>query len=282
MTYDEIRQGYRKHAAMAQIHRWYQIYENPNSRIENALDILATDIKLKSGLGEAVGHEAYKQRIAQLPKTWKNAHTIKDARFSVGADGAIGLEVDIVYLNQGMRPDGSVRMTNLIYTTQLTQTDTLLPKFTQIEIKQIDESTALEFVDAYPVNRLLSLAHYWVAIIEDPKRDPEPAREILSDGFRLNFSSGPIETFDAFKAWLAGPGSQVVASTHTLGNVSHHVTGTDRYAFNVDFDWQGITHDGKDLAVKTRHAWDVTDNPKERFARIKTMNVEVLEPLRAP
>jgi hypothetical protein len=43
-----------QHAALAQMHRLYQIYESPDPRIENALDILTPDIKLKSGHRETV------------------------------------------------------------------------------------------------------------------------------------------------------------------------------------------------------------------------------------
>jgi hypothetical protein len=70
MTTTDITQGYIRHAAMAQLHRWYQIYENSETDISNQLDILSPDIKLKSGLGEARGHDAYKERVNQLPKTW--------------------------------------------------------------------------------------------------------------------------------------------------------------------------------------------------------------------
>jgi hypothetical protein len=43
----EIRQSYLKHAAIAQLHRWYQGYENRTCPLENQLDILKEDIKKK-------------------------------------------------------------------------------------------------------------------------------------------------------------------------------------------------------------------------------------------
>jgi hypothetical protein len=34
------------------------------------------------------------------------------------------------------------------------------------------------------------------------------------------------------------------------------------------------------MVSKTRHRWTVVDAPKERFARITTLAVDVLEPIR--
>jgi hypothetical protein len=280
VTDNRIQEGYINHAVMAQAHRWYQIYENPEARIENTLDTLAPDIKLKSGLGEATGHDAYRQRIGQLPKTWRNAHNVTGSNMAISSGGGIHLNLNVTYLNRGMRSDGSVRTAELVYVTELKQTGTVLPQFTNIEIKQLNEGTVSEFEDAYSQNRLLSLVHYWLAIIEDPRRNPEPAREILTDGFLLNFSSGAISHFEGFRAWFGGPGSQVTASTHKLSNFSQKPTRPNTYELSVDFDWRGILPDKKEIVAKTRHRWSIIDNPKERFARIKSVDVEVLEPYR--
>jgi hypothetical protein len=280
MTPAEIRQGYIKHAALAQLHRWYQIYENPETTTENQLDMLAPDIKLKSGLGEATGHDAYRQRIAQLPKTWKNAHTVTGTMITIAPDGRIDLGATLTYLNQGMRPDGSVRTADLAYTTTLQPSATVLPMFTRIEIGQLSEGTAPAFTDMYPQNRLLSLVHYWLALIEDPKRALEPFKEVLADGYALQFSIGTISDFKAFESWFRGPASAVAASTHEISNFSHLATDANTYRLQMDFDWHGILPDNKEMLAKTRHTWTVIDTPKERFARIKTVAVEVLEPFR--
>jgi hypothetical protein len=216
MTHQEIHQGYIKHAAMAQIHRWYQIYENPDSAIENQIDILVADIKLKSGLGEATGHDAYRQRIAQLPKTWKNAHFIKDATVQIRPDGLIDLNLGLVYLNHGMKQDGSIRSANLTYATTLIPTGSVLPQFTKVEITQLDEGTVPEFKVAYPENRMLSLMHYWLALIEDPARRLEPFKEVLADGFELQFSSVKVTNFAEFEKWLRPPLRLPLARTPSI------------------------------------------------------------------
>jgi hypothetical protein len=279
MTPIEVQQGYLQHAAMAQLHRWVQIYENSDVPVANQLDILAPGVKLKSGLGEGVGHAAYMQRIGQLPKTWKNAHVVKGTSFKVGADGTMALDVALLYVNQGMKPDGSVRSADLAYSTTLVPGSTVLPKFSLIEIEQRGEDrSAAEFKDAYLENRARSLMHYWLALVEDPKRQLEPFKEILADGFELQFSSGTITDFTAFEQWLRGPASAVAASTHRVSNFSVEALDRQTYRMQADFAWQGMLPGGQQMVGKTRHRWTVIDDPQRRFARIKTARVDVLEP----
>ena len=167
---------------------------------------------------------------------------------------------------------------NLKYTTQLKPTDSVLPRFTALAIEQVSASDTKTFADAYPENRLKSLTHYWLALVEDPKRRLEPFQEILAKDFKLDFSSGAITDFAGFEKWFRGPGSAVAASTHQMSNFNYQRTGNNSFNMKVDFDWQGILPDGKEMVAKTRHSWTVEDNATERFARIKTAHVEVLKP----
>ena len=278
MTTQDITDGYKKHAALAQLHRWYLMYEEPKYGIGNALDSLSEGISVKSGLGEAVGHEQYAERVKKLPTTWKNAHHVKSPVLTFNDDKSILLSTDITYQNQGLLENGVVRTAELTYTMSLTPSDTVLPKFTAIEIAQNSDGTTEEFVSRYAENRLSSLVHYWLALIEDPARNPEPVKEILADKFSLNFSSGAITDFDGFKEWLAGPGSQIKASTHVISNLSHKLTGDNEYTLTMDFDWAGILPNDTEMTAKTRHTWIVKDDVTERFARIQDVSVEVLEP----
>jgi ketosteroid isomerase-like protein len=280
MTPTQIKNGYLEHGALAQYHRWYQVYERAEGGIDNALDILAEDVVVTSGLGVAKGHEQYAQRVSQLPQSWKNAHHVRDVQVSINDDGAMALTADITYLNAGLLEDGGIRTADLTYTMALAPTESVLPKFTEITIAQNSDGTSDKFVDAYAENRLRSLVHYWLALIEDPSRNPEPVREILADGFALNFSSGAITDFAGFEAWLAGPGSQVAASTHVISEFSVMENADGTYGMTADFDWAGILPDGSELVAKTRHNWTVTNDVTERFARILTVDVEVLEPFR--
>jgi ketosteroid isomerase-like protein len=278
LTPDQVKQGYIEHAALAQLHRWYQPYENNAVPIENQLDILTEDVRLKSGLGEAVGHEAYQKRVAALPKTWKNAHRVGETKVQVLPDGQVQLQTQIEYLNIGTNPDGSLLQASLKYTTQLKPTDTVLPRFSSIGIEPVNVLAGKTYEDMYPQNRLKSLMHYWLALIEDPKRRLEPFKEILAKDFKLDFSSGAITDAAGFETWFRGPASAVAASTHQASNFSYQRSGDTTYAMHVDFDWQGILPNGTHMTAKTRHSWTVEDKVTERFARIKTLKVEVLKP----
>ncbi len=273
-----IEQGYINHAALAQLYRWYQLYENPDVPIENQLDILDPDVTVTSSLGTATGHDNYKERVGQIPQSWKNAHFVSNPQTTIARDGTISLSADVAYSNQGMLADGQIRTAELTYSTTLAPGDGILPKFTRITITPKSDGTTTEYSSAYGENRLLSLVHYWLALIEDPSRNPEPVAEILADEFSLNFSSGPITDFEDFKAWLAGPASQVSASTHDVKNFEYESRGNDQYTLSVDFDWEGILPNGTVLEAETRHKWTVLDNPAERFARVKSMDVEILKP----
>lgn len=278
MTEQDIKNGFKEHAAKAQFYRWYQYYERSEGGIENAIDILSPDVRVKSTLGEAKGTDAYRERVAQLPTTWKNAHFVNNMETTIEEDGTVSLNAEITYLNEGANVDGSLRAADLNYTTKLTTSDTLLPKFSSIEIDLDKMSDQTEYKDAYATNRALSVVHYWLAIIEDPARDPEPAKEILADGFALNFSSGAITDFEGLKAWLTGPAASVSASSHSLKNFSANADSDQEITLTVGFDWQGILPDGTRLEAETLHNWTLTNDITERFARIKSVDVEIIKP----
>jgi hypothetical protein len=47
----------------------------------------------------------------------------------------------------------------------------VLPRFTTISITQLSEGETAVFNEAYGQNRLKSLLHYWLALIENPARE---------------------------------------------------------------------------------------------------------------
>jgi len=279
-TDTEIKQSYLEHAALAQFFRWYQYYERTEAGLDNAVDILASDVVVKSMSGTANGVEEYTARVQKIPTSWKNAHFVKDVDVAVGEDGNLTLEASVTYLNEGMRDDGKVQAADLAYTTELARSEDLLPEFTAIEIKAVGALEDMSFEDAYAENRAKSVVHYWLALIEDPARDPEPVREILAEDFSLNFSSGAITDFDGFKAWLAGPASSVAASTHKITEFSTKATDDTRMSVEITFDWVGILPNGTKLTAQTRHDWTLSNDVSERFARIENVDVEVLKPFR--
>ena len=130
----------------------------------------------------------------------------------------------------------------------------------------------------YMRTRLLTVVHRWLELVENPNRTADPFKEVVADEIYFDFSSGAIENFDDLAAWIKGPASSVAYSKHDLSGFSFKSTGDNQYELNVTMDWQGLLPDGQRMSAKTQHNWTVVDNPSETFARIKTINVEVLEP----
>jgi len=201
---------------------------------------------------EIKGHDAYKEGIKQFPQTWQNAHHIKNTNITFDENGNINLAVEISYENLGALSNGELRSAELSYQTKLTKTESVLPKFTDIVISPSAVGKATTFTSAYPANRLGSLAHYWFALIEDPSRNP--------------------------KKWLAGPASQVTASKHKISDFSFIEQKANQYKITMNLDWNGILPNQAEMTAKTKHSWIVVDNKTERFARIKSIKVEIIEP----
>ncbi|WP_458626570.1 hypothetical protein [Winogradskyella sp. PC D3.3] len=248
------------HAAIVQYHRWYLFYERDfenKQRLENQLEILADSIKMKSAAGEMQGKENYPERL-KVYKGWKNAHHIQNIIVNKLEDGTINLEADIVY--QNLKSDGSNDSYPLHYSTFLKEVpNAQLPVFTEINIQPTGEIKNPTFEDAYPENRMLSLMHYWLLNMEQLDGNVEPFKEVLAEGFNLNFStnSEPIVTIEQLEKWLNGTPLQLAESSHFPENFSVKVISENQYEVNVDFVWNGETKDGQIVTATTAHHWIV-------------------------
>lgn len=274
----DIRLSYLEQGARAQLHRWWQYYEEPSVGLQNQLDILSADVIVSSLNGTAENRDEYAQAVTQLPSSWRNAHFLKSSEITYDENGMLRLKAEITYLNTGILPDGAARTSQVFYDTTLVQTESALPEFKNITITQGDIAEVEGFKPAYVENRLLSLIHYWMALVEHPERKAEPFREILAETIDFDFSSGAIVNYEDLAEWVAGPASSVEASRHYVHNLTFQELGDNRYELTVDLDWNGIRPDRAKMTAKTRHTWTVVDTPSERFARIEKIRVEFLEP----
>ncbi len=284
LSIQEIKQSYQRHAALTQLHRWYLAYEHPDYDMRHQLDILDPAIHVSSTLGTANGHAEYVARVQQIPSQWQNGHFVDSTTFQIQPDGTLKLHADITYQNRGMLPEGQIRRVALSYAMGLAFGTEALPKFTHIKITPKEAahnsgaSSGSALTQAYGHNRLRSLVHYWLTLIETPERAPEPVREILAKDFNLNFPSGTISTYEAFAAWLAGPASQIAASAHKISDFSYTVSADGIYDMTLILDWTGLLPDMTQMRAKTRHQWLVEDIVTDRYAKIQEINVEILVP----
>lgn len=126
---------------------------------------------------------------------------------------------------------------------------------------------------AYAQNRIRSLVHRFTSLVEDPRRDPQPFRELLAPGFHLHYIEPPIDSFDALAAWVAGPLSSVVASTHIIANIGLERLGERDYRATIDMRSEALFPDGSGIESVNTQTWTVTDEASEPFARISAITI---------
>jgi hypothetical protein len=112
-----------------------------------------------------------------------------------------------------------------------------------------------------------------MALVESPGRDPQPFRELLAQRFSLNLIEPPIESFEALSAWVAGPLSCVVASTHVISDLALAKLGDNDYSATVGMRSEALFPDGSGIASRTTQTWTVADDTQERFARVRQIAI---------
>ena len=126
-------------------------------------------------------------------------------------------------------------------------------------------------------NRILSLVHYFTSLVEDPRRDPIPFREVLAEGFRLHYVEPPIDSFEALAAWVAGPLSSVVASTHAISDLVATRLHDSEYSATLAMHSVALFPDGSGIESRNTQAWTIVDDGSERFARIRQITIQRID-----
>jgi hypothetical protein len=273
------------HKSMAQLYRWYQYYENNNIPISNQLDIFDEGIIITNPTGSAEGKDKYTIRIEDLPKTWKNSHQIQKSALKRINSNTLELSVEIIYQNIGMQENNKISAYKINYTTLLKEGKTSLPKFSKITLmpsqEKLEDIYYNNFKDIYVENRVKSLVHYWLYLIEFNKKDSTYFKEILvKNGLDINFTTTKIKDFKGFEQWYNQTAQKVLSSSHVIDTFKITSVKGNEYSVEMEFDWVGYTQDNPKvlLEARTLHKWVVVDDPKERFARVKAVEVSMLKP----
>ena len=124
------------------------------------------------------------------------------------------------------------------------------------------------FAPAYAENRVRSLVHCFTALVENPARDPAPFHELLAAEFCLHYTDPPIDTLAALAAWVAGPLSSVVASSHVVSGIRVEDLGEGKYLATMSMQSEAMFPDGTGIASRNMQTWVVSNDERERFARI--------------
>jgi hypothetical protein len=198
-----------------------------------------------------------------------SAHFIKTSAVHLQSDGAIAIDAEIDCFNVS----GQVMKSSAHCHAVMRATDGVLPKIADVRIAEGTRQRAESFRSAQAENRIRSLIHYFMALVESPGRDPQPFRELLAQRFSLNLIEPPIESFEALSAWVAGPLSCVVASTHVISDLALAKLGDNDYSTTVGMRSEALFPDGSGIASRTTQTWTVADDTQERFARVRQIAI---------
>jgi hypothetical protein len=266
-----FKQTQLTHAALAQYHRWYQVYEVPftANRIANQKDILADDVEISSPAGTTKGKAGLEERLS-VYTGWQNAHHVQHTEVSLLPDGRISLEADIVY--QNIRPDESKHSYAIHYSCVLQDVENGLPLFTKVDLKPTGNIAEFRFESAYAENRSKSFLHYWLYLMETGKSDK--FKELLCADFSIQYGDGQlIDSFEKFETWLRASSESIVTGTHACKNIEIGENSDHTFSLAADLEWRGINSNNQEMRAESRYEWVLENELDERFARMKSMKI---------
>lgn len=261
-----LRESFRKHAALAQFHRLLQFGEHPDAKLDCLIDLLSADVELRNGGASIRGHDEVRAAAASANAT-PLAHFVKswDARVDGGTTYVVA-QVD--------QDDGSVRRSGSRYHAAFVTSDTILPKLSRLDVEPGEVVAELKIENAFAVNRARSLIHYFMALVENPQRDPEPFFELLAPVFSLHYTAEPLVDHAAVRRWVGGALSSVIASEHVLHSIV--VAGGDAGCTNADVTMksQAMFPDKSGAISRNKQVWSMVDDVAGRFARIERILID--------
>ncbi|MEM9621731.1 MAG: hypothetical protein AAF993_08790 [Pseudomonadota bacterium] len=130
-------------------------------------------------------------------------------------------------------------------------------------------------------SRVLALKHRWHALVENPVKRAGPFREIIADGFTMDWERGSLSGFDALVDWVEST-KAIAAARHDIAafdcSQADALDNEQHYNAQFEFAWSGISQEGQPMQAESQHRWLVVDDPSARFARIKRMDVHFKVP----
>lgn len=266
------------HAIKTQVYRWYNGYERyfTASRIKNQLELLAEDIQITTPRGKLSGKANYSTSLGDY-KGMKIAHQVEEIELLPKPNGRLELSVNIIY--HGIQKDGTDTCLRFSYKNELVSIPNQLPIFKSIHLSVAGAFESPLFVDTYPRLRSLALMHYYLYLIEQLKNNAADFEEILTNDFQLNLSKETsLISIEDLGNWLRNAAKKITITSHYPKNIKVKTLSRDTYELKVDFDWEGMTKANQKMIGETRHTWVIVDKKNDRFAKIKTIDVETINP----
>ncbi|MER7959680.1 hypothetical protein [Streptomyces sp. NPDC096030] len=267
---DLYRQSRRYHAAKAQFHRWFQLYERPRTPelVERQLQMFADRFEIVTAGGATVRtREGYRNGIGRYGSEDRHGHRVQRVTVEEFGFHFLSLQADVLYQYRGAA--GAVTGAHVSYECELTGSADFEPLFTRLRITPVGSTSGGEFIDTYPANRALALVYRWLSLVEEPSLGVGPFSELLApdNEFSLRFGSAPITDRRAVAAWLQASSQRVATSRHTVAAFSATETEPGKYMVSMDFDWHGTDAGDHPRSGRVHHEWTLVDTG-ERYCRI--------------
>lgn len=265
-------------AVKTQIYRWLNSFEHffTASRKANQLALLADNFIITTPKGSIVGKESYAFSLGDY-KGMKIAHRIENMEVMPQSNGLISVDISLIY--HGVHKNGSDNCLRFNYEIELSTLDNQLPLFKKINLTVGGAFESPKFQESYIKSRSLALLYYYLFLIEKLPDNATEFQEILTDDFQLTLSpTTTISTIDAFGNWLKRVAKNITITSHYPKNMEVTKLAHETYQLSVDFDWEGWTLKEEKMTATTRHTWVIKDKKNDRFAKIKSIEVEQVAP----
>lgn len=233
----QLRESYVKHAVRAQLYRLLDRWAQSGDDPRDLGDLID---------GAAPAHPFLQRAGGQL------------AACRIDLDHEGGIELSAAF-------DGGATLTAL-----LDRGTAFLPRFRSVA-SDCDMPSALPISATY---RASAAVHYFIALVENPARDPEPFFELLADRFSLHYTAVPVTDAGALRSWVTGRLASVVASEHDIHNIICTDLGNGRYTVEVTMKSQALFPDGAGAISRNKQLWTMIDEPGWRFPRITEILID--------
>jgi len=264
MDAEMIAGGHRIHAALSQFYRWFLFYDATDGKLDHHLDTLAVSATFRSREGTFPTRDDYAVDIFEVPTEWQHAHFVRrvSARF-VDAD-RVRLNADITYLNRGLLEGGAIQSSDLVFDFLVARDTNPLPAIEELSVQARQVGQTSEFRSSYGENRMRSLLHHWLALVEQMDTNPELLREILSPQLIDQFPATGLADLD----WLPSRAAAGLSIHYRVRKVEIEEFQPGEFQIDADLDWYALTSDGEIVRGEVLQTLLVIDDPARRYPQI--------------
>lgn len=151
--------------------------------------------------------------------------------------------------------------------------------FLRISIKN-QEKLEADFESNYAINRTKSLVFYCMGLIEFKIGERKHLAEILHDDFEIfPLQSEPIRQLDGLLRWIVEFNNLLQIQSICPVNFKQKNAQSDGFEVEFDLLFECKNDEDKGMNPLSKNQWALSNDINERFARIKRIQVERLEPI---